>query len=350
VRRNIPILRGLAILSVVLNHANWHVLSQYSRGELGGFFFVVVDQIGKFAIAAFLVIAGYFIAYATSRGKRDLAWGVVRARITGLVWPWLIWSLILVVGHRLNGSPLSLVEYLRTLVTQYYFVPLLIFYYLLAPWIARMAKNHPGTLLIVAAAAQLFGIALFYARVYWSGFPGVWRSWIDLGPVQYLRFAVYFPFGVVCGVSFRSVKETLLRFKMALPWCALITFVLSVVEASWVYTAGGQIWPLGGDQTKLTSALFCFSLVLCFVAYDRIKVPAARIITDVGTHSYGLYLAHYPILGIAARVVQRLFPWIVRFGGLYLPVLFFLTVAVAMLLMESVARLPTKRLYRYLFG
>ena len=67
-RRTIPILRGLAILGVVLNHANWHVLSRLTAGDVHGYLFVAFDQIGKFAIPAFMAITGYFIAYATSGG------------------------------------------------------------------------------------------------------------------------------------------------------------------------------------------------------------------------------------------------------------------------------------------
>jgi len=266
------------------------------------------------------------------------------------LWPWLIWSLVFVIGQRLVGGSLSVVTYLRTLVTQYYFIPLLAFYYLLAPWIAKAAKDRPWDLLTGAIVVQLLGVALFYARVYWSGFPATLGPWIDLGPLQYLRFAFYFPFGVVCGMSFGSIKDALLRVKTALPWVTLAAFALSVVESSWVYTVGGEIWPSAGDQTKLSSALFSAALLACVAAYGQIKIPAARGVTRIGAHSYGLYLAHYPVLGVIAKMVERLLPCIARYGWANLPLLFALTLGLVLVLMEGVARLPTKRVYRYLFG
>jgi surface polysaccharide O-acyltransferase-like enzyme len=351
-RRTIPILRGLAILGVVLNHANWHVLSKFEAGEALGYLFVVSDQVCKFAIPAFMFIAGYFIAYATSGGKRDLRWEVMRARLENLLWPWLIWSAVLMIGQSFQGRPISLAEFLRTLFVHYYFIPLLVLYYLLAPFVVKWAKSSTRMLLVGAAIIQLLTIALFYVRVYYPDFPGALKFWVDLGPLQYLRFAFYFPVGVVCGMFPRMVKDSLtrLRNKSILPWLTLLLFGLAVLEAAVAYNMGGEVWPQGGDHSKLSSALFSTALILCFVVYDRLSVPFSRTINRLGTRSYGLYLCHYPILGIVARVVRRIAPWVASQGWLFLPLLFGLTVALSMLLMEGVARLPTKRFYRTLFG
>ena len=349
-RRTIPILRGLAILGVVLNHANWHVLSQFQAGDARGYLFLALDQIGKFAIPAFMTIAGYFIAYATSGGKRDLSWQIIRVRLVGLLWPWLIWSAIMMIGQSFQGSSISLPAFLRILIVHYYFIPLLALYYLIAPLVVKLARRNTRMLLVGAAIVQLLAIALFYARVYHPRFPGALNSWVDIGPLQYLRFAFYFPFGVVCGMSPRAVKNTLTRFKSALPWLTLLLFGLTIVETVSIYNAGGEIWPIGGDQTKLSSALFSTALVLCFTIFDKLTTPSVRTVKKLGTHSYGLYLCHYPILGIVAIIIERVVPWVASQGWLFLPSLLILTITLAMLMMNSVARLPIKHLYRYLFG
>lgn len=349
-RRTIPILRGLAILGVVFNHANWHVLSRFSPGDVGGYPFVMLDQIGKFAIPAFMFVTGYFVAYATSGGKRDLRWQIIWARLENLLWPWLIWSAIFTVGQHFVGRSSALGGFGYALFVQYYFIPLLILYYLLAPFVVRWARSSTGLLLVSMACVQLLAMTLFYIRVYHLAFPGAFNSWVDLGPLQYLRFAFYFPFGIVCGIAPRMVKECLARFKPVLPWLVLLLFGLSVLETAAAYNVGGEVWPIGGDQTKLSSALFSTALLLCFVAFDKLPIPLSRTINKVGTHSYGLYLCHYTVLGIVARVMQRVAPWVVSQGWLYLPLLFGATVVPSMLLMGGVARLPAKRLYRYLFG
>ncbi len=348
-RRTIPILRGLAILGVILNHANWHILSQFEPGEVGGYLFVAFDQIGKFAIPAFMVITGYFIAYAAGR-KRDLSWRVVRARLENLLWPWLIWSAILMVGHSFRGGPISPGEFLRTSVIHYYFIPLLILYYLLAPLVVKLARSSARPLLVGAAVVQLLAIVSFYARVYHPHFPGALKPWVDVGPLQYLRFAFYFPFGVVCGMFPRLVKEFLARFGTALPWLTFFFFGLAIVETAIVYNAGGGVWPTGGDQTKLSSALFSSALIFCFVVFGKLTVPFSRTVRKLGAHSYGLYLCHYPILGVIATGIERVAPWAASQGWLLLPLLFASTITFSMLIMKGVGRLPVRRFYRYLFG
>lgn len=349
-RRTIPTLRGLAILAVIFNHANWHVLSQFSPGEARGYPFLVLDQIGKFAIPAFMVISGYFTAYATSGGKRNLNWEFIRARLDNLLWPWLIWSVILTVGQSFLGRSISLGELSRNLIIQYYFIPLLILYYLLAPIVVIWARSNARALLAGAALVQSLAVALFYCRVYCPGFPGALKSWVDLGPLQYLRFASYFPFGILCGMLARTVKDRLVQFKSILPWLTLFMLALTVLEAGTAYHLGGDAWPKGGDQTKMSSALFSIAIIFCFAAFDKMSVPFDRAIKKLGTHSYGLYMSHYPVLGILARVFSRIAPWLTSQGWLFLPVLFVLTVALSTLLMDLVSRLPTKRFYRYLFG
>ena len=349
-RRTIPILRGLAILGVIWNHANWHVLSLFAAGDAAGHPFVLLDQLGKFPIVAFLFIAGYFAAYAASGGKRDMRWSIVRVRLENLLWPWLLWSVILMVGHSFQDRPLSLVEFVRNLFIQYYFIPLLMFYYLLSPLVVKSARKNARSLLIGAALIQLLALALFYARAYLPGFPDRLNPWVDLGPLAYLRFAFYFPFGVVCGMFPAMVKAPLNRFKPILPWLVLFFFGLSFLEGVLAYNLGGEIWPIGNDQNKLSSVLYSMALVLCAVVYNRWRVPQSRTISNIGAHSYGLYLCHYVILGVMARVIVGVTPRLAAQGWLFLPMLFFSTVGLSMFLLYGVARLPTRRYYRYVFG
>lgn len=65
-------------------------------------------------------------------------------------------------------------------------------------------------------------VGLFYARVYHPRFPAVLKSRVDLGPLQYLGFAFYFPFGVVCGMFSRMVKASPTQLKSALLWLVLL--------------------------------------------------------------------------------------------------------------------------------
>lgn len=346
-------LSGLAIMGVIINHSNWHVLRQFPNGDTQGYPFLVIDQLGKFAVATFIFIAGSFIAYATSGGKRDSLWAIIRPRLKSLMWPWLIWSVIFWVGQYFQGSSLSLNNLWCTLFIQYYFVPLLMFYYLLAPMIIKEVKSNPIRLLIWVSVIQLLSMVLFYARIYWPNFPEVLKPWVDMGPLSYLRFAFYFPFGIVCRLFADRVKWRFDRFRILLPWLTLLLFFLSVGEAAIAYSIGGEVWPRGNDQTKLTSVLFSISLFLCFAIFDTLTVPLNRFVNQLGARSYGLYLCHYLVVGIIAKILTHVSPWLTSAsqGWLFVPILFLLSLVLSNGLMENVAHLPRiKQFYRYVFG
>lgn len=348
--RSVPILSGLAILGVILNHANWHVLEQYVPGDPAGIGYIVFDQLGKFAIHVFLFIAGYFIAYATSSGKHPLNWAVIRARVIHLIWPWLIWTAIFLGGKWLTGEPVSITVILHTLFIQYYYVPLLIFYYLMAVLIYRWAKIDCRRLLVFSFLTGLAAIALFYLRVYLPAFPDSLNALVDFGLGYYLRFAFFFPFGVAAGLYPQRTYDLLRKFYRWLPWLTIFCFGLSLAETLLVYETGGRYWPVGGDHTKLSSVLFAIAMLFCCLSGRKIWIPFKHLVLKAGTHSYGLYLSHYIILGLIARLCERFTPGLVGVGWVYLPALFILTLAVSMSLMEGIGHSSLKGSYKYLFG
>jgi peptidoglycan/LPS O-acetylase OafA/YrhL len=201
------------------------------------------------------------------------------------------------------------------------------------------------------AAVQLAGVLVFYARYYWAPFPEALRPWVDLGPLEYLRFAFFFPVGLAVGMYPDQARGSLGMWKPLLPWLTVLFLGLSILETAQAYRLGGELWPGAGDQTKLTSVLFSAGLIACFVAADKLTVPFRRFVVTLGSHTYGYYLTHYVILGIVGRVIQRFWPWLDAQGWLLVLVLFLLTTALSMLLIEGWARLPViNRFHRYLFG
>lgn len=352
-RRTIPLLSGLAILVVLLNHVTWHILRDYTPGLahlLPALPYIVIDNLGKFAVPAFVFTAGYFISYTTSEGRHPLKWSVVQARLLGLLWPWLIWTTIFTLAQVATDRELTFRLVLENLFIQYYFVPLLLEYYLLSVIVVPLAKTHLKQLLWGAAILQLALIGVFYARIYWPGFPPEWFPYIDLGPVRDLRYVFFFPLGVAAGMRLRDLRAWLSWLKPVMPYLILFFFILQTAEAIAAFSMGPQYYPIGADQSRLSSALFALAVLLTFALNERVNLPLSKFISSASTRTFGYYLSHYLVLAIMDRVLVSVVPWLTDIDWLQLPVLYVGLVAIITGILELARRLPVKQYYRYVFG
>jgi surface polysaccharide O-acyltransferase-like enzyme len=150
INRQFAALRGLAILLVVLNHSI-HLGNWYS-GEMGFSqptgveytILLVLEQLGVFAVPIFLFLSGCFFVYAAKGKELKNAYKVV----------WTIWDILFSLIFFGRSYSMSLIyvwlsqsytifEYLKHLIVGYpfNFIPLLIFFYLLAPVLVAAGKR-----------------------------------------------------------------------------------------------------------------------------------------------------------------------------------------------------------------
>ncbi len=146
--RRLLLLNGLAILGVVVSHAagwgqialldlNWtnRYLPATVTGEahIGSFTYyvlLIVRQLLVFSVPAFLVVSGFFIAFAARGSQVGLSWKVVRARLYSLLIPYLIWSVLIFIGDALTHQVYTPGEYVMRLLLwgatgPLYYVPML---------------------------------------------------------------------------------------------------------------------------------------------------------------------------------------------------------------------------------
>lgn len=365
-RRQIPILRGLAILAVVCNHATgWGYTAMFwwvhryrqvtppnydQVGTLPYYSLVAIQQLALFSVPAFLFISGFFIAYAARGSQPTLSWKVVRVRITNLLWPYFVWSLVIFVGDFVQGVSYPLAEYLRRLAVggatgAYFFVPLLCQFYLLSPFIARWGKVRSGQLLLASALIQLTMVGLLYLRLFGVILPDIHRFSLWM----FIWWAFYFPLGVVCGFHFKLVRQWLGRFKWGLLMATVALGVLSIIESEVLYS-WAQDYDWARSVPKFSTFLYTVAFILLFLAFDKISLPFTRIIDWIGSRSYGIYLLHPKVMELAARTIYHIAPWLLAYQLLYQPVLVASGVGIPLLFMAGVAESPARKFYRHLFG
>lgn len=365
-------LRGLAILAVVSNHAVargfiamfWWVhryrpvLSpNYDQvGTWPYYILVAIQQLAQFCIPAFLFISGFFVAYAARGNPPTLSWKVVWARIKNLLEPYLTWSVIfylvaLLEGKLLgNGKAYSLLEFFRRLaigsvVPPYFFVPLLCQFYLLSPIIVWFAKSKAHHLLFVFACLQLTLTGLSYLKLFGITLPSLLHTsgWL------FVHWAFFFPLGVVCGFHYKSVQQWLTRFKWPLFVAVIVLGMLSVVESEVLYRLT-QDYSWARGHHKLSIFLYGLAFILFFLSIDTRSLPFTRAIEQAGSQSYGIYLLHVPVQNLVARGVYHIAPLILTYQIFFQPLLMASSLIIPLLLMASIMNSPAKRYYHHLFG
>ena len=161
--RRLLILNGLAAIGAVIYHATglgyvamfWWVdrylpmnSPDFSQlGNLSYYTLRLAEQVVMFSVPAFLFVSGFFIAFASSRNKDTVGWDVIGNRIKSLIIPYFLWTILFILLNFLQGEIYSVSKILKQFLLgqaspPYYFVPLLVQLYLLAPILVRIAKNH----------------------------------------------------------------------------------------------------------------------------------------------------------------------------------------------------------------
>jgi len=365
-------LNGLSILGVVCSHAALWVwvamfwwtdryrlvsVPNYDQfGTLPYYVVVVLLKLGVFAVPAFLFATGFFVAYA-NRGKRSMSWKAVGTRLKNLLIPYVIWSVVILLGDYIQGDVYTPLEYIGRLllgeaVPAYFYVFILCQLYLLAPLLVPLAKDHGKLLLTGSGALLATVIGIFYWKLCVE-LAGVDSTAADLAVSlvpdrSFVRWVFLFSLGMVSGFHLDDLKKWLARFKWALLAIAILSFPLAVIETEWIFQATDMDWR-GGIFT-LTGSLYVLSTIFAFLAFEKTEIPLSKFGYDLGRASFGIYLLHTTALEFFARAIQKFVPQMLAYPVFFQLILVVLAVAGPLVVMAVVARSPARAYYRYLFG
>ena len=367
--RRLSILSGIAITAVILNHAGgWGLVAmiwwahRYRPVEspnydmIGSFAYFVSDVIHLstvFAVPAFLFISGFFIAYASRAGKTGLGWKSLRTRITALLIPYIVWSAYQIIQDIVLGEAMSLQQVLlRVLLTGanggFFFIPVLITFYLLSPWLVKLAHKNWKLLLLGAGLIQLLPIVFRYIRLI-SGSTPLLSTLIQWTPDQvFIRWAIFFPLGIVCGLYLDAFKDWLNKRRKILLATLIGSYLAMFFETEIIFFLTPDHWRPG--PSSIFFVLYGLSFILTYLAFEQVNIPLSRAFIKVGTKSYGLYLTHFLVMTIAAKLIYHLLPWLLSQQLLFQSLMMGLGLFVPLFLMTFIARSPLRRIYPYLFG
>ncbi len=359
--KRLLLLNGLATLALPIHHATGYGISalflwtdrympvevpNYDQiGSPAYYAIIFIQQIDYFALPAFMFVSGFFAAFAAGNTAK-LKWTIVRSRVWQLLVPFLIWTVIFFILflRRVPEGPAEILD-------RYYYIPLIIQFYLLAPFLMPLAKKRPWLVLIVAAALELGRFTLHLHDKLGFSFAG--DDVLQMLTPRWLfpTLFFWFVFGAVAGFHRRPLTDWLQRknVKWYLLAATIGLAVLSLIEYWFFVQLTGQEW-LGPYFGGYARQVYSLAFILCFLAFDRLEVPLSAQLSDLGTKSLGVYLTHNRIMYVAAVIMYRQFPSVLGMTFIYMTILVIVSLGGSLLLMAVVKRSPARRYYRYLFG
>jgi len=346
-KRQFPALRGLAILLVVLNHAivlSLGAANQYGHPSPTGWeraLLIGLKSLGLVAVPAFLFFSGAFVVYALQGRPLVPAYRTVVLGLRHILVPYVIWSAVFyLVVFLLQGEQYTILEYAKNLAVgyPYHFVPLLVFFYLIAPVLVRAAVRHPWPVMLVSAAYQLFSLAVLRPDLGFALPEAAYRLTLPVLRYSIAIYGLFFPAGVVCALHSERITPFLQRFRWPLAVLAVAAYGLAV---------GNELGLL-----RLPHAAFAFPgfVMALFLLIRREALPMGSELEWMGRRALVLYLTSLITPSLALAAVGAGAPILFQQMMVLVSMVIVFTIAVLWLLVSAIERLPVPAARRYVLG
>lgn len=352
-------LNGLASLAVAFHHAaaygflalfNWTnayrdvVVPNYDMLGTPAYYYLLAVRllIGSYAIPAFLIVSGFYAAFAADISGR-MAWQVIWQRVKKFVAPLIIWTVVFFAMQ--TAVPRSLNDILRT----YYYIPLIIQLYLLSPRLGPLAKKHWKRFLLITFLIQFIAEGAGYLRL--LGVDAAWvKTIIDFTPIWFFPSRIFFfALGLVLGFHRKLFGNWLTRHKYPLLAALLLFAVLSFVEYQWIDNYIGERW-LGPSFIGIFRTLYAVTFSFTLLGFAKVKLPLEKELKELGVMSLGIYLVNTPAIYLTSSLLYKLAPNVLGQQILYQPILTAAGLFLPLLLMKLFKKSLLKRYYPLVFG
>lgn len=360
--RRLLLLNGIAVIGVALNHASGYgframflwtdrylpvTVPDYSQaGSLAFYGIAIAQQLIYFTLPAFLFVSGFFVAFTAGKENPHLKWNVVFARIKTLIIPLIVWMAILFVFFLIYNREIIK---LNNALLSYYYIPLLIQFFLLAPFMVLLARRNWALLLILTAVAELSRETLYYLQALGVEFPGQ-ELLIYLTPLWLIPTLIFwFSLGIVVGIHRERFSQWLAKNKRLFLVALIVLIPLTLIEYQFMWQVSGKEW-LGNFRGGYSRSLYALAFLLCFLAYEKVKIPFSNKFSQLGGKSLGIYLAHGLIMFIVAAILYKFTPWVLGRQVLYQVVLIVFGLGVSLIAMQIVSKTRLRGIYHYIFG
>lgn len=265
----VQIFRAFAIIAVVMIHTS-------PKGDLQ----VICRPFVNFAVATFFFLSGYL----TNIENDD--WGkFFKRRITRVLIPYIIWTIIFTIPKGLINLPYNLLT--AKAAVPLYYILVYIQFVLLTPLLGKLAKTRYQYL--GWFVTPISAIILMYYWVFSGNKPSSFISllWVD----SCLAWFTFYYLGLLLGNHIIEKKYSM-RILVIL---YIVSILVQIGEGYGLLMLGETNY---GTQRKFSSYLTStlFLLIMYNILENKQLDIRSRILRLLGDYSFGIYLCHILVI------------------------------------------------------
>lgn len=367
--RKIYALFGISIFSVVLTHGItyglWALYAWTDRYQNllppnynplitpQWFGFLFVKEFIIFCLPAFFFISGFIFTFGIDKASGNVKWSIVRARIVGLLIPYLIWETVGMVMNIFQGTLTTPTDYLLFLFGLnggYWFTPVLIFFFIISRWLIPLARDHWQKLLVGAAIFQLVSIILRYTAFVHLSSPLLYSIFFiqfDILPFTYLFF---FTLGTTFSLHLTEFSVWVQKNVRYFIILGIIFFSIIFSIASFTDTIIRFTNDWKQFIYQIAAGAYALMVILSFLALKDVNGKLFKLFSQLSSYTYGIYLTHILFMILFSKLVYHFFPALLSWQIVFAILTIIVGLGGSLLLMTIVKRSPLRTMYRYLFG
>lgn len=317
----LDVLRGLAFLAVVLQHALGIYIRKpdviYREAQILGLLY----NLSKFAVPMFVFITG-LVLFFNYYERLDYRKFIAR-RVTEILVPYAVWTAIYNYFYfrSLTFDAARLELFTKSLLFgegayHLWYIIMIFQFYLVFPLLRLVFKIFYEKI-IKYSFSLLVVVGLGYVLLMWmasehSGLFGtegiIRRFFVEYRSRNALYFIFYFILGAFAGLNINKWRTFSARYQKQ----AVFLFLIFFIWVGYELLAGGKI-NLAISTTFKTS-MFLYTVTQIVVLYKLAIVITERLpwvfssISYTGKYSFGAYLMHALTLDYAVRAINLHFP------------------------------------------
>ena len=346
---NIEILKGIAILGVLLIHSTAPYFSYLDINSLNYLLISLLNQISRFSIPMFVFLSGFLLLrkYKFSRLSEYKSFLIHKFIIIGV--PYIYWSILYYLFFSIYNLYFSFSDMLVKLLTgtsiyTYYFFILIFQFYIISYFFMIALKKYKKWFVCINLIANSFVIYMFYFILF--------NFNVNIHPLFvfiFLSWNLFFVLGIYIADDYKRLFIKIKNHRGSIMLLTLSLLVLSLYEFYFINTQYLNI-NMAASNFKISSFSFAFFAILfCFAYVNNIPGFLRKSLIILGNSSFAIFILHEPFLTNLINLIHVTMPYLINYQILLQPILVAVSIIYSLSIFYVVKRLIPREYFKFIF-